>query len=150
MDRTFLLIGALSGLIGVAFGAFGAHALKGKLSDADLHVYDIAIRYHFIHAFGILFLAAFLRKLRQPVAVNAYRLFALGVILFCGSLYFLALQKVLFGVELKWVGIITPIGGVSFICGWLLLATKGYRVPHLHRHESAVRDHSHQDDQMIA
>jgi uncharacterized membrane protein YgdD (TMEM256/DUF423 family) len=113
MDRTFLLIGSVFGFLGVAFGAFGAHALKSRLSPEMLAVFETGVRYQMYHAFAILIVAAAIGSLgRLPLLGAAGWFFAAGVLLFSGSLYALALT----GTGL--LGAITPIGGLLFLIGW--------------------------------
>jgi len=115
MDRTFLLIGALSGLIGVAFGAFGAHALRARLSPDMLAVFETAVRYQLIHGLAILAVAAAMAHGGGWLFNLAGWCFTAGIVLFSGSLYALALSGV------TTLGMITPIGGVFFLAGWACL-----------------------------
>ena len=103
--------------LGVALGAFGAHALKNRLDAYSISVYEKAVFYHFIHALGILLIALLARTSAISVAAQARVgwLLLIGIILFSGSLYALAIS----GIRI--LGAITPIGGVAFIVGWLLL-----------------------------
>lgn len=104
--------------LGVALGAFGAHGLKSRLDTYSLSVYEKAVFYHFIHALGILLVALLTRTGAISVAAQARVgwLLLAGIILFSGSLYALAIS----GIRI--LGAITPIGGIAFIAGWLLLA----------------------------
>jgi len=116
MDRLFFAFGALSGFVGVALGAFGAHALKSRL-DADLLAnFEVGVRYQMYHAFALL--AVGWAQTRWPGAVlNASGwLFVAGSLIFSGSLYFLTLTG------LRWLGAITPVGGAALLAGWLCLA----------------------------
>jgi uncharacterized membrane protein YgdD (TMEM256/DUF423 family) len=115
--------GAVLMALAVGMGAFGAHALKGRLDDYSLSVYEKAIFYHFIHGLGILLVALLARANAITPAGEArvaWLLF-LGVIVFSGSLYALALTGV------RVLGAITPVGGLAFIAGWLLLAYETMR-----------------------
>ena len=118
MDRTFLLAGAVAGFIAVAFGAFGAHALRGRLTPEMLAVFETGVRYQMYHALALLLVSALATRLAGSAAV-AYRaagwLFVAGIVLFSGSLYLLAVT----GVTV--LGAITPIGGVAFLAGWAAL-----------------------------
>ena len=119
MDRTFLLAGAVAGLIAVAFGAFGAHGLRGRLSPDMLAVFETGVRYHMYHALALLLTAALASRdaLHGSRAIAAAGwLFIAGIVLFSGSLYALAVT----GVTV--LGAITPIGGVAFLAGWAALA----------------------------
>jgi uncharacterized membrane protein YgdD (TMEM256/DUF423 family) len=110
--RVFLLLGAVYGLLGVAFGAFGAHALRARLTPELLAVYHTGVEYQFYHALALL--AVGLLALQRGVAPLplAGWCFALGVPLFSGSLYLLALTGT------RWLGAITPFGGLLFLVGW--------------------------------
>jgi uncharacterized membrane protein YgdD (TMEM256/DUF423 family) len=110
--NVFGVLGAVSAFCSVALGAFGAHALKSRLSSEALAVFETGARYQMFHALALLLVAA-LPNLR---ASFAGWLFLAGTILFCGSLYALALTGV------RGFGAITPVGGLCFLVGWVLLA----------------------------
>jgi uncharacterized membrane protein YgdD (TMEM256/DUF423 family) len=117
MDRTFLLIGAVLGFLGVALGAFGAHALKSRLSPEMLGVFETGVRYQMYHAFAVLIVAAAIGHIGTArLLVIAGWFFFAGILLFSGSLYALALTSV--GI----LGAITPVGGLLFLIGWACLA----------------------------
>ncbi|MGQ0810906.1 MAG: DUF423 domain-containing protein [Nitrospiraceae bacterium] len=113
--RLLFILGCFFAGSGVATGAFGAHALKSILTVEMLAVYDTATRYQMYHAFG-LFVVAWVSRHhpRARVELSGW-LFALGIILFSGSLYAVSLSGI------QWLGAITPLGGVAFIGGWVLL-----------------------------
>jgi uncharacterized membrane protein YgdD (TMEM256/DUF423 family) len=116
MDRLFVTIGSLSGFLGVALGAFAAHALTNRI-DADLLVsFEVGVRYQMYHSFALL--AVGWAYTRWPGAILAASgwLFVVGTALFSGSLYALSLSGV------RWLGAITPIGGCALLAGWLCLA----------------------------
>jgi uncharacterized membrane protein YgdD (TMEM256/DUF423 family) len=115
MDKTFLLIGALSGFLAVAFGAFGAHALRGRLSPEMLAVFETGVRYEMYHALAILAVGLMMARSGGWLFATAGWLFTAGIVLFSGSLYVLALS----GVGM--FGAITPIGGLLFLAGWACL-----------------------------
>lgn len=114
-DRWFALLGALFGFLGVAAGAFGAHALRDRLSPDLAAVFETAVRYHLVHAIALLAVAALAG--RWPATGWAWSgwLFVAGIVIFSGSLYVLALS----GVR-AW-GAVTPVGGVVLLAGWLVL-----------------------------
>ena len=117
MDRTFFLLGAVLGFLGVAFGAFGAHGLKNRLSPELLAVFETGVRYHMYHVFALLIVAAAIGHIGSArlLVISGWSFFA-GILLFSGSLYALALT----GVGM--LGAVTPIGGVLFLIGWASLA----------------------------
>ncbi|MEL6136219.1 MAG: DUF423 domain-containing protein [Cyanobacteria bacterium J06628_6] len=117
MARMFIAIAALLGMLSVAGGAFGAHALKDQLSEKALSTFELGARYQMYHALVLLLVALLL--VQRPDAtglVYAGWAFIVGVLIFSGSLYALSLSGI------KLLGAITPIGGVALIAGWLLLA----------------------------
>jgi uncharacterized membrane protein YgdD (TMEM256/DUF423 family) len=119
MARTFLLLGSLAGAIGVALGAFGAHGLRGRLSPDMLAVFETGVRYHMYHALALVIVAVMLTRWDGWMFHAAGWSFAIGILLFSGSLYLLALTGI------RTLGMITPLGGVAFILGWAFLAIAG-------------------------
>lgn len=117
MFKIFLMLGSLNAFLSVALGAFGAHALKSRLSTDMLNVYQTGVQYHMIHSIGLILIAVLADKLGSSSMVNVsgWALF-IGIVLFSGSLYALSLSGI------KVLGAITPLGGVSFLLGWILLA----------------------------
>ncbi len=124
MERTFLLLGGLSGFVGVAAGAFGAHALKARLAPDLLAVFETGSRYQMIHALAILAAAWVSARFPGPAGPVAGWLFVAGTVLFSGSLYALALTGI------RGLGAVTPIGGLAFLGGWLALAWAAIRSGH--------------------
>jgi uncharacterized membrane protein YgdD (TMEM256/DUF423 family) len=116
MERIFFFIGALSAGLGVAAGAFGAHALKARLSAEMLATFEVGVRYQMYHALGLIVVAWVQTKWPSTLVVSSGWCFVLGTILFSGSLYLLTLSGI------RWLGAITPLGGLAFIAGWLFLA----------------------------
>jgi uncharacterized membrane protein YgdD (TMEM256/DUF423 family) len=117
MDRTFLLVGAILGFVGVALGAFGAHGLRSRLSPELLAVFETGVRYQMYHVFAVLIVAAAIGHIGPARFLTiAGWCFVAGILVFSGSLYALALTGV--GV----LGAITPIGGLLFLIGWGSLA----------------------------
>ena len=115
-ERLFLALGGVSAFIGVAAGAFGAHGLKSRVSAEMLVIFETGVRYQMYHAFALLFVAWVSSRFSGSAAAAAGWLFVVGTILFSGSLYVLSLT------ETRWLGAITPLGGVAFLGGWLCLA----------------------------
>jgi uncharacterized membrane protein YgdD (TMEM256/DUF423 family) len=116
MDRPFFILGAVLAALGVAAGAFGAHALRGRLTPDLLIVFETGVRYHLIHALGLLSVAWAATHWPGQAINAAGWLLLVGILLFSGSLYDLSLGGV------RALGAITPVGGVAFIAGWLALA----------------------------
>ncbi len=117
MAKVYLIIAALNGFLAVALGAFGAHGLKNKLSADLLAVYHTGVQYHFYHTLALFGVALFMLQLPQSAALRwSALLFTAGIVIFSGSLYVLALSGI------RWLGAITPIGGVAFLAGWIALA----------------------------
>jgi len=116
MARTFLLIGALAGALGVGLGAFGAHGLRARLSPDMLAVFETGVRYQMYHALALVALATMMNRFDGRLVHLAGWSFVVGIVLFSGSLYLLALT----GVRI--LGAVTPFGGIAFILGWACLA----------------------------
>ena len=121
VDRFFAGLSALSAFLAVAAGAFGAHALRARLSPDLLAVFETAARYQMYHALGLLAVAWMVTRWPGPWPVRAGWLFVAGTVLFSGSLYLLALTGQ------RWLGAITPLGGLAFILGWAALAWAALR-----------------------
>ena len=115
--KLFLTLGAVLLAVAVALGAFGAHALKARLGAELLAVYHTAVQYHFYHALGLLMVGLIAMQLPASGLVRASGwLMLAGIVLFSGSLYLLSLSGT------RWLGAVTPLGGMAFIGAWLLLA----------------------------
>ena len=122
MDRTFFVLASLFGGLSVALGAFGAHALEDRLTEALMGTYQTAVQYQFYHALALVAVAfAISRWPGGKLPEIAGWLFVAGILLFSGSLYLLVMTNT------SWLGAITPLGGVAFIVGWLLLALTAWR-----------------------
>ena len=116
MDRFFFMLGSLSAFLAVALGAFAAHGLKTKLSPEMFNIFEVGVRYHMYHALALLAVAWASTRWPGTSVTAAGWLFLAGTVIFSGSLYLLSVTG------LRWLGAITPIGGVAFLIGWLLLA----------------------------
>ena len=116
MTRLFITIGALAACIGVAAGAFGAHALTKHVTPERLQTFETGVRYQMYHALALLFVGWLAAQWPIWQMQAAGYLFTAGIVIFSGSLYLLVLT------DTRWLGAITPLGGVAFILGWLLLA----------------------------
>ena len=108
-------IASLLMFLGVALGAFGSHALRDKLSAYSLEIYRTAVLYHFVHALGLFVIAWLATQNNDPRLSWSGIFFTAGIVLFSGSLYLLSVTG------LKWLGAITPLGGLAFLAGWLIL-----------------------------
>jgi len=111
--RMFVVLGSFNMLLAVALGAFGAHGLKSRVSAEMLAVWQTAVLYHLVHALGLLLVG--LLALHLPVRAAGWTLLV-GIVLFSGSLYLMVLTGI------RPLGMVTPLGGVTFLVGWLLLA----------------------------
>ncbi len=116
-----LVTAATSGFLAVVFGAFGSHALRNRIGDDLMRTYQIGVDYHFYHTFALLITAWFFYRTGQPWFSRSALLFAAGIILFSGSLYLYAITNA------RWLAIITPLGGLSFLGGWLSLILAAIR-----------------------
>lgn len=116
MERTFLMLGALSGAISVAAGAFGAHALTSRVEPRLLEVFETGARYQMYHALALLVVAWAASRWPGSLTTASGWLFVAGTVIFSGSLYAMTFTGI------RALGAITPIGGVCFIAGWLCLA----------------------------
>lgn len=121
MERTFFALGAGVALLGVALGAFGTHGLMGSLSPADLATFETGVRYQLIHALGLLAVAWASTRWPSGTTYAAGWLMAAGILIFSGSLYALVLTGQ------RWMGAVTPLGGVCFLAAWGLLAWAAVR-----------------------
>jgi uncharacterized membrane protein YgdD (TMEM256/DUF423 family) len=121
MERFFVLAGALFGFLGVALGAFGAHALEARLEPRDLATFETAVRYQMYHALALVGVGWVLTRWPGAGAVLAGWAFVVGVLVFSGSLYLLVLTGA------RWWGAVTPFGGVALLVGWAALAWRVLR-----------------------
>ena len=121
MERIFTIAGALSACLAVGFGAFGAHGLKSKLSDAHMAAYQTGVLYHLIHALALFAVAWAFTQWPSRWTSSAGWLFVAGTLLFSGSLYALAISGI------SRLGMITPLGGLMMMAGWVCLALGAYR-----------------------
>jgi uncharacterized membrane protein YgdD (TMEM256/DUF423 family) len=128
MQKTFLLAGTFLAALAVILGAFGAHALKAKLTLDQLQIFETGVRYQFYHAIALVLLALFMDKISAGPAHIAGYTFIAGVLLFSGSIYLLATRELL-GID-SWksfLGPITPLGGLCLISGWLFFFAAAYK-----------------------
>ena len=112
MNSLFLFLAASNGFLAVALGAFAAHGLRASLEPRLLETFQTGVQYHMYHALALLAVAWLAQVNPSPVVRASGYLFALGILLFSGSLYALSLSGI------RWLGTITPIGGVAFLAGW--------------------------------
>ena len=117
MSKIFMIIGCLGGALSVMIGAFGAHALKATLEASHrIETFETAVKYQFYHSIALVLLGLIMQNtVNQRFNIAGY-LFIAGILIFSGSLYILCLTGI------KWLGAITPIGGLAMIAGWLLMA----------------------------
>lgn len=115
MEKLFIIAGAVSAFIGVAAGAFGAHALKSRLQPDLLAVFEVGVRYQMYHALALIAAAWIAGRWPGGAATTAGMLFIVGTLLFSGSLYVLSLTGI------RWLGAITPLGGLAWLAAWACL-----------------------------
>ena len=123
MSKPILMTSSILLALAVAIGAFGAHALKNRLDDYSLGVFQTAVQYHFYHSLALL--AVGMIALSQPDSVllrSSGWLFLIGILVFSGSLYLLSISG------MRWLGAITPLGGLAFIAGWGCLAAASWKL----------------------
>jgi uncharacterized membrane protein YgdD (TMEM256/DUF423 family) len=121
MERLFFILGSVSAFLAVGFGAFGAHALKARLTAELLAVFETGARYQMYHALALLAVGWACARWPGAATTAAGWLFVAGTLLFSGSLYVLSLTGV------RWLGAITPVGGLAFLGGWLCLAWAAWK-----------------------
>ena len=121
IDRIFFAIGASFALIGVAAGAFGAHALKSRLAPDMLAVFEVGVRYQMYHALALIACAWAVTRWPGTLTAAGGWLFVAGIVVFSGTLYALALSGV------RWLGAITPLGGLALLAGWACLVAAALR-----------------------
>jgi uncharacterized membrane protein YgdD (TMEM256/DUF423 family) len=121
MERIFFIIGAISALLGVVAGSLGAHWLKSRLSTEMFSVFEVGVRYQMYHAFALIVTAWAQARWPSASVTASGWFFVVGTILFSGSLYLLSVTGV------RWLGAITPLGGVAFLVGWGCLACGVWR-----------------------
>jgi uncharacterized membrane protein YgdD (TMEM256/DUF423 family) len=122
MAKLFITLASFSGMLAVMLGAFAAHALKNTLDEYSLGVFQTAVQYHFYHSFALLAVGILALSLPESSLLRSSGwLFVIGLLLFCGSLYVLSFSGV------RWLGAITPLGGLCFIAGWAALAAAAWK-----------------------
>tara|TARA_Y100000590_G_C15479890_1_gene923554 strand:- start:368 stop:742 length:375 start_codon:yes stop_codon:yes gene_type:complete len=120
MLKTGILIGSFFSLMTIVLGAFGAHALKDQLNEYGKSIYEKAVLYQMFHSIAIFVVAILNQFIDSTNLILIVWIFVAGIILFSGSLYMLAITQI------KWLGAITPIGGMLFIVGWIFLLYKTF------------------------
>lgn len=123
MSRILISLAALSGLLAVALGAFGAHALKARMDDYALGIFQTAVQYHFYHSLALLGVGLMALWYPQSGLLRASGIaFTAGILIFSGSLYLLSVTGV------RWLGAVTPLGGLAFMLGWACLAIASWQL----------------------
>jgi len=126
MKNQTIITASAFGMLAVIAGAFAAHGLRAYLAPQHLEVWHTAVQYQFYHVFALLFLSTFINK-NNKLTVAAYYLFTIGIVFFSGSLYLLSCRELLGWGWLIALGPITPLGGLLFIIGWLVLGLAAIR-----------------------
>lgn len=132
MQKRLLQFSGISGAIAISLGALGAHGLKQKMQEGlidldHLQAFDTAARYQIYHSIALLAMAFLIEKFSVKLVSLAAYCFMIGIVLFSGSLYILSTSTLLGLGDVKWLGPITPIGGLFFITGWISLAIAGMK-----------------------
>ena len=122
MHKRFLQAGALLSALAVILGAFGAHALKQLLTDKALATFETGVKYQFYHAIALLLTGILYKEFNNIYLRRAGVFFGCGIFLFSGSLYLLSFLQLSDTTNFRWIGAVTPLGGICFIAGWVLLA----------------------------
>ncbi len=128
MGKKILITGCISAALAVIIGAFGAHGLENKISEAHAGVYETGVTYHFYHSFALLICGLLALWQQQRAFRMAAIAFVVGIVLFSGSLYLLSCRELLGIAHWKWLGPLTPLGGLCFILGWGGLARGAWRL----------------------
>jgi uncharacterized membrane protein YgdD (TMEM256/DUF423 family) len=123
VERAFFVIGCVSAAVAVALGAFGAHGLRQRLVPDMLTTFEVGVRYHMYHALALIGVALALGRWPLPALVVAGWLFVAGTLVFSGTLYLLAVTGQ------RWLGAVTPLGGLALIAGWVALAWGAWTRP---------------------
>lgn len=121
MHKGFLRTASLLGALAVAMGAFGAHALRGRVPDVAINTFETGVRYQFYHVLALIMLAIIHKDFRNKWILLSGNLFVAGIALFSGSLYLLTFFSATSNPAFRWIGIVTPFGGLAFIGGWFCL-----------------------------
>ena len=122
--KLFLILGGINAALVVIFGAFGAHGLKARLSAEMLAVYQTGVLYHLFHALGLMIVGVVATQIVDSISLKwAAWLMLVGIILFSGSLYLVSV------VGLRWMGMVTPFGGLAFIAAWIVFVLAIFKAP---------------------
>lgn len=120
MNKRIILTASFFGVVAVLLGAFGAHGLKALIDSSSMEIWQKGVDYQFYHTFALLYLSTFARYRNKLINI-AYFCFTFGIILFSGSLYLLATRSILHLDFINLIGPLTPIGGLLFVLGWIML-----------------------------
>ncbi len=127
MQRLFLLISGIFGVIAVSFGALGAHFLKEKISTEQIEIFNKGVLYHFFHCIALLVVISLMNKIKSRALILSGFCFIAGIIFFSGSLYLLATKEFFQLENWNFLGPITPVGGIFFILGWIMIGVSAFR-----------------------
>jgi len=121
LKRFYIIAGVSFAAIAVMLGAFGAHALKAKLQTDMLQVFETGVRYQMYHSLALIFIGILSEKIKTKSISYAGNLFIAGILFFSGSLYLLSTKEIFAGGSLKFLGPVTPLGGLCFLAGWCMI-----------------------------
>lgn len=122
-----IVISGVLGALGVGLGAFGAHGLKPLLSEAQLTTYKTGVNYQMLHVVILLAIAFYVTNQKSKLLNTAFWLFTVGILFFAGSLYLISTHELIGLASWKWLGPVTPLGGLCFIFGWITIFLYGLR-----------------------
>ena len=132
MQKRFLIFGGSSAAVAVSFGAMGAHFLRskigtGSITETNLQTFETAVKYQIYHSLAILILVLLADSFKDKLFEKAGYCFIMGILLFSGSLYLLSTANLLGLSNVRWIGPLTPIGGLFFISGWIMIGVAGLK-----------------------
>ncbi|MHB1177006.1 MAG: DUF423 domain-containing protein [Daejeonella sp.] len=126
MNKRIIIIASVFGIVAVILGAFGAHGLKKMVGPTELDIWHTAVQYQFYHTLALLFLSTFSRFKSRAINAASW-FFTFGIFFFSGSLYLLAVKDILNISRISFIGLVTPLGGLLFILGWISLLVAAFK-----------------------
>lgn len=128
--KKLILFGSIFAMLGVIIGAFAAHTLQPVMTSTQAHSFETGVKYQLLHSLAILIMAVLYKTSNQKLFITAAYLFSIGIVLFSFSLYLLSLKQLLGISNWTFLGPITPLGGLMFICGWIMVLWAAIKLKH--------------------